>query len=124
MGTISYTGEKAREVLSYLLAEVQYKPGIEWDIDEEGRKVYRGLDYYMEHGYPKKPRWELSDGDYAVNKYGLCDGYYPDGGIYIAFDNTSGNCNVEEFELEEDAVKWLNHDYEEPGEFKGKTSLN
>lgn len=117
-----YTGEKAREVLAYLLTEASYNPGIEWDIDREGRRVYRDLDYYLEHGYPKKPRWELADGDYTENKYGLCDGYYKGDNIYIAFDNTSGNCNVEEFEQEEDAVKWLNHAYADASEFKGKTT--
>ncbi|MDR1716466.1 MAG: hypothetical protein LBS20_11545 [Prevotella sp.] len=117
-----YTGDKAREVLSYLLKEVPYKPDQDWHINEEGQREYHSLEYYLEHGYPKKPRWELVDGDYAVNKYGLCDGYYKDGNIFIAFDNTSGNCNVEEFEFEEDAVKWLNHEYEDPSDFKGKTS--
>lgn len=63
--------------------------------------------------------YQVVDGD----KYN-CMGYHREGDKFIAFDNISGCCNVEEFELEEDAVKWLNHDYEEPGEFKGKTSLN
>ncbi|WP_163318778.1 hypothetical protein [Dysgonomonas sp. 520] len=117
-----YTGDKAREVLKYLLAEVCYKPDTEWDLGEEGRTVYRTLEYYLEHGYPRKPRYQLADGDYAVNEYGLCDGHYKDKNMFIAFDNTSGNCNVEEFEFEEDALKWLNNDYEGPEDFKGKTS--
>ena len=53
----------------------------------------------------------------------LCDGYYKEGSQYIAFDNTSANCNVEEFECVEDAIKWLNHEYANPDNFKGETSV-
>ncbi|MBF0648728.1 hypothetical protein IR083_07840 [Dysgonomonas sp. GY75] len=53
--------------------------------------------------------------------YNRC-GIFPEGNKFIAFDNTSGECNVEEFEFEEDAVKWLKGDYESPEDFKGKTS--
>lgn len=52
----------------------------------------------------------------------LRKGYHQEGNIFIAFDNTSGNCNVEEFEYKEDALKWLLGDYESPEDFKGKTS--
>jgi len=117
-----YIGDKARRVLKYLLTDVCYKPDIEWDLDEEGRRTYRTLEYYLEHGYPKKPRYQLKDGDYATNEYGLCDGYYRKGEKFIAFDNTSGECNVEEFEYEEDALKWLKGDYDSPEDFKSRTS--
>lgn len=52
----------------------------------------------------------------------LCKGLHESKGLFIAFDNTSGNYNVEEFELEEDALRWLRHDSEGPEDFKGKTS--
>lgn len=53
----------------------------------------------------------------------LCKGLHESNGMFIAFDNTSGNCNVEEFELESDALMWLRGDYVEVEDFKGKTSL-
>lgn len=34
-------------------------------------------------------------------------GYYRDNGIWIAFDNFSGDCWVEEFSKEEQAIAWL-----------------
>jgi hypothetical protein len=34
-------------------------------------------------------------------------GYFKENNFWIAFDNTSGNCNVEEFEKEEYAIGWL-----------------
>jgi hypothetical protein len=53
--------------------------------------------------------------------YSHC-GIFREGNKFIVFDNTSCECNVEEFEFEEDALKWLKGDYEGTEDFKGKTS--
>ena len=44
--------------------------------------------------------------------FNKCKGYFLDGKICVAFDNTNCNCWVEEFETEEMAICWLENFYE------------
>lgn len=44
--------------------------------------------------------------------YNRCRGYFLDRKVWIAFDNTNGNCWVEEFASEGMAICWLEHFYE------------
>ena len=37
-----------------------------------------------------------------------CGIYAQDGDLFIAVDNTSNECYVEEFKTEEDVIKWFN----------------
>lgn len=39
--------------------------------------------------------------------YNECKGYYGEGLVWVAFDNSYGNCWVEEFQTEEMAICWL-----------------
>jgi hypothetical protein len=50
----------------------------------------------------KKPNFEV----FTDEKY-RCKGIYQDGDFTIVFDNTSGNCNQEEFISEKKAREWL-----------------
>lgn len=44
--------------------------------------------------------------------FNKCKGYFFEKKMWIAFDNTSGNCWVEEFINEELAICWLENFYE------------
>ena len=44
--------------------------------------------------------------------YNKCRGYFIDDNTWVAFDNTSGNCWVEEFKNEETAICWLEQFFE------------
>lgn len=35
--------------------------------------------------------------------------YFEDGNVFVAVDNTDGNCWVEEFENEQDAIHYVNY---------------
>ena len=41
-----------------------------------------------------------------------CKGYFKEGDLFIAFDNSTGHCNVEEFESEEMAICWVENYFE------------
>lgn len=45
-------------------------------------------------------------------KYAKCQGCFPEGNLWIAFDNRNGECYVEEFSTEEKAVCWLEQYFE------------
>ena len=49
-------------------------------------------------------QWE--EDKYSI-EWGLFLEYPKNGGVYVACDNTGGDCWVEEFETLEAAVKWL-----------------
>lgn len=36
------------------------------------------------------------------------NGYYIDNGVYVAFDNSTNDCWIEEFKTRKEALKWLN----------------
>lgn len=102
-----YTGEEACKALRYLLTEVRYKPDEVSYKDEDGMSCPIDLMYLIERGGPKKPRFQLRDGDYAVNEHGYCCGHYQEGEIWIAFDNSTGDCWVEEFHTEQECIDYL-----------------
>jgi hypothetical protein len=93
-----FRNEEAKGVLGYLLTDVRYKP------DDPDFSMLDAIEF----GFPTKPRYLLRDGDHAINEYPKTKGYYPDKDRWVAFDNTTGNCWVEEFESEELALSWLN----------------
>lgn len=99
-----FSGEHAKKVFNYLMDEVSYRP------DEP---FYSLLDA-IEFGFPKKPRYQLRDGDYAINEYKHSKGFFYDDESmkWIAFDDSSGECFTEEFETDELAKKWLNNDFD------------
>lgn len=97
--------EKAAQgVLSYLLTDVRYKPD----------DPYYSMIEAVEFGLPKKPRYQLQDGDYAINEYSGTIGYYFDNksGKWVAFDNSSNDCFVEDFDTESKAIAWLKGQFE------------
>lgn len=83
-----YEGENARTVLDYLLADA---------INPDDPK--RSLS-----------RYQLRDGDYAVNEYGFCCGHFLDYDRWLAFDNSTGCCWVEEFSSEKECLSYLKKD--------------
>ncbi|KAA3994690.1 hypothetical protein K0F82_12670 [Bacteroides ovatus] len=101
-----FRAEAARGVLSYLLRDVRYRPD----------DPYYSLLEAVEFGLPQKPRYQLQDGDCAINEYPETKGCFFDdkSGKYVAFDNSSNECFVEEFDTESEAVGWL----------KGEISIN
>ena len=94
-----FRGDQAEGVLKYLLTDVRYKP------DDPYFSFRDAVDF----GMPKKPRYQLVDGDYAINEYPNTKGYYLDEKVnkWIAFDNSSNDCFVEEFESEAVAFDWI-----------------
>lgn len=102
-----YTGEEARKALRYLLTDVSYKPDENSYKDEDGISCPIDLVYFIERGFPKKPRFQLRDGDYAINELGYCCGHYQEGDKWIAFDNSTGDCWVEEFHTEQECIDYL-----------------
>ena len=50
---------------------------------------------------------EILEHDGYMYKQGYV-GYFQAGDSYVAFDNTTADCWVEEFESKEDAVQWIN----------------
>lgn len=48
--------------------------------------------------------------DYLRDRRKLLYAYDPDVEKFIAVDNTTGECFVEEFKNEEEALKWLNEE--------------
>lgn len=52
---------------------------------------------------------EKSLDDYNFKR---CKGYYKEQNTFIAFDNSSGQCNVEEFKSEGLAICWLENYFE------------
>lgn len=94
-----FRGEEAKGVLSYLLEDVRYRPD----------DPYYSLIEAVEFGLPQKPRYQLRDGDYAINEYPETKGYFFDekSGKWVAFDNSSNDCFVEEFNSEGEAIGWL-----------------
>lgn len=99
-----FRGEDAKGVLSYLLKSVRYKPDA----------PYYSMVEAVEFGLPRKPRYQLVDGDYAINEYAGTKGYFFDNesGMWVAFDDSSNECFVEDFQNEDQAVSWLNGDFE------------
>ena len=83
-----YEGENARTVLDYLLADIP-------NPDDPKRSL---------------SRYQLRDGDYAVNKYGFCCGHFQEGDHWIAFDNSTGQCWEEEFSSEKECLSYLKQD--------------
>lgn len=47
-------------------------------------------------------------GAYGIGKKDQVAGYYQEGEVYAAFDNTTNNCWTEEFSTEENAIKFCN----------------
>jgi hypothetical protein len=92
-----FKNDDAEGVLEYLLTEVRYKP------DDPNFSMRDAVEF----GFPTKPRFMLRDGDYAINDYSKTMGYYLDKNKWVAFDNSTGDCWVEEFESEELALSWL-----------------
>lgn len=45
-------------------------------------------------------------------KSNVCKGYFHEDDMWIAFDNSNGNCWVEEFHTEEKALCWLENFFE------------
>lgn len=99
-----FRGEDAKGVLDYLLKDVRYKPD----------DPYYSMIEAIEFGLPKKPRYQIQDGDYAINEYPESKGYFFDNksGKWIAFDNSSNECFVEEFMDEGRAISWLKGEIE------------
>lgn len=99
-----FRDESAQWVLSYLLKDVRYRPD----------DPYYSMIEAVEFGLPKKPRYQLQDGDYAINEYPGTKGYFFDdkSGKWVAFDNSSNNCFVEDFNTELEAIGWLKGDFE------------
>lgn len=54
-----------------------------------------------------------NDGNYTANEYSKTKGYYFDdkSGKYVAFDNSTNECFVEEFNTESRAIGWLNGEF-------------
>lgn len=102
-----FTGDDARKALRYLLQEVRYYPDSNTYIDESGQSCIKDTAYFLEFGYPHKPRYLLGDGDHATNELGLCCGYYRQGDKWIAFDNSTGDCWVEEIDTESECKTYL-----------------
>lgn len=96
--------ESAKGVLSYLLKDVRYKPD----------DPYYSMIEAVEFGLPKKPRYQLRDGDYAINEYPETKGYFFDNksNKWVAFDNSSNSCFVEDFDTESEAIGWLKGEFE------------
>lgn len=96
--------DAAKGVLAYLLKDVRYKPD----------DPYYSMIEAVEFGLPKKPRYQLQDGDYAINEYSETKGYFFDNksGKWVAFDNSSNSCFVEDFETESRALGWLKGEFE------------
>jgi hypothetical protein len=63
--------------------------------------IYHGdiAQYYLDKN--------LEDSDFLK-----CKGYYIEEDLVIAFDNSTGHCNVEEFETQELAICWLENYFE------------
>lgn len=99
-----FRGEAAKGVLSYLLKDVSYRPD----------DPYYSLLEAVESGLPQKTRYQLQDGDYAVNEYPKTKGYYFDdkAGKYVAFDNSSNECFVKVFDNDLEAIGWLKGKFE------------
>ncbi|MFC4231805.1 hypothetical protein ACFOW1_07880 [Parasediminibacterium paludis] len=55
---------------------------------------------------------EILNENLGNRKFNTCKGYFLDKKVWIAFDNTTGNCWVEEFKTEELAICWLENFYE------------
>lgn len=99
-----FRGEEAKCVLSYLLKDVRYRPD----------DPYYSLIEAVEFGLSKKPRYQIMDGDYAINEYPEIKGCFFDekSGKWMAFDNSTNDCFVEEFNSEAEAIGWLKGDFE------------
>lgn len=96
--------ENAKGVLSYLLKDVRYRPD----------DPYYSMIEAVEFGLPKKPRYQLRDGDYAINEYPGAKGYFFDekSHRWVAFDNSSYDCFVEDCNTEAEAIGWLKRELE------------
>ena len=99
-----FRDKDAKGVLSYLLKSVRYKSD----------DPYYSMVEAVEFGLPRKARYQLVDGDYAINEYAGSKGYYFDNksGMWVAFDDSSNQCFVEDFQDENQALSWLNGDVE------------
>lgn len=99
-----FRGEDAKGVLAYLLKDVRYRPD----------DPYYSLIEAVEFGLPKKPRYQLRDGDYAINEYPEAKGYFFDGksNQWVAFDNSTYDCFVEDCNTESEAIGWLKGELE------------
>lgn len=99
-----FRGDAAKGVLAYLLKDVRYRPD----------DPYYSMIEAVEFGLPKKPRYQLKDGDYAINEYSETKGYFFDEKScrWIAFDNSSNDCFVEEFKTELESIGWLKGEFE------------
>lgn len=94
-----FRGADAKGVLSYLLKDVRFRPDA----------PYYSLLEAVEFGLPRKPRYQIQDGDYTINEYPGTKGYFYDEKYdrWVAFDNSTNDCFVEEFDTESDAIDWL-----------------
>lgn len=99
-----FRGEDAKAVLAYLLKDVRYRPD----------DPYYSLIEAVEFGLPRKPRYQLRDGDYAINEYPEAKGYFFDekSNRWVAFDNSTGDCFVEDFNAKPKAIGWLKGELE------------
>lgn len=99
-----FRGEDAKGVLAYLLKDVRYRPD----------DPYYSLIEAVEFGLPKKPRYQLRDGDYATNEYPGAKGYFFEekSHRWVAFDNSTYDCFVEDCNTEEEAIGWLKEELE------------
>lgn len=87
-----FRGDTAREILKYLLEEIDYMVG--------GKKKWCS-------------RFELGNRYPELNKYPDTKGYYMDkSGVWVAFDNRGNECFVEEFMSEEIALSWINNEFD------------
>jgi len=100
-----YRGENAAGVFTYLNTDVRYRPD----------DPYFSLNDAIEFGLPRKPRYQIVEGDVACNEFAGTKGYYFNklSSKWIAFDNSSNECFVEEFKTENSAYDWLNGTFEE-----------
>lgn len=99
-----FKGEDAKGVLAYLLKDVRYKPD----------DPFYSLIEAVEFGLPRKPRYQLRDGDYAINEYPEAKGYFFDekSSQWVAFDNSTDDCFVEDFNTKPEAIGWLKGELE------------
>lgn len=70
-------------------------------------KIYTGIDAEnILHDMLNEEHHEFSSAE-------KCCGYYYTGYAWLAFDNTTGDCWMEEFETEEEAIRWIKREGED-----------
>ena len=111
---------KCRPDLAQLLLDMADWQGIETLVDEwlvEGEIIEFMDQYFLTKGdeylsgNEAKNFWMCmntasSIGGYENNDYPRIGGFFPNGNQFIAFDNTSGNANVDVFASEKEAIKY------------------